>query len=239
MSKSSSIAYIRVANEDITSAMTASEKSTNNSLAAERQDSVVWGQTVHIVMARIGSIPVDNSKEAIQSLGEQLKSVMATVILNNTVIPERGKNRDGQEFDVCDSKGVPKWSSWSQTRRIWAYLGDIAKVLANGLASELYPEHGKVCPRCEILKKCKGSESPIEAITRLTKSTTEALGKITEATDVLQANTLINALVVPGTDPVDACNSHITRLDALLTTMDKDQRDAVRAILTRLTKHFV
>ena len=239
MSKSSSITYIRVASEDIASAMKASEKSTDYSNKVDSSDSQVWGQTVHIIMARIGSIPHDNSKEAIQSLGEQLKSIMSTVILGSTVIPEKGKNRDGQEFDVCDSKGVPKWSSWAQTRRIWAYLGDIAKILANGLASELYPETGKVCPRCDILKKCKGSESPIEAITRLTKSTTEALGKITEATDVLQANTLVNALVVPGTDPVDACNSHITRLDALLTSMDKDQRDAVRAILTRLTKHFV
>lgn len=239
MPKSSSITYIRVASKDIASAMSASEKSTNNSLAADRQDSIVWGQVVYTIMEHGCILPADASKESIQSLGEQLKGIIAKEILANTVIPEKGKNRDGQEFEICDSKGVPKWSSWSQTRRIWAYLGDIAKVLANGLSSELYPESGKVCPRCDILKRCKGFESPIEAITRLTKSTTEALGKITEATDVLQANTLINALIVPGTDPVDACNSHITRLDALLTTMDKDQRDAVRAILTRLTKHFV
>lgn len=239
MAKSTGITYIKVAGEDIQGAMKASEKSTDLSNKVEGQDSAVWGQTVHILMTRNTLVSTDNTAEGIKVMGENLKAIMSKVIFDTVVIPETGKNRDGQDFKVTDDKGVPKWASWAATRRIWAYIGDIAKVLCNGLSSELYPETGKVCPRCDILKQCKGTESPIEAITRHCKATTEALGKVSGPVDILQANTLINALVVPGTDPVDYCNDMISKMDAALSVMDSDQRDAVRAILTRLTKHFV
>lgn len=235
------IVYGIVKGEDILTAMKASENADKLRKDAQGQDGLVWNQTVHIIMQRIGpslAIKQDTSKEGIQGNGDILKDIMSKYILEHTTIPEKGRNRAGEEFEVCDADGLPKWSSWAQTRRIWAYLGDIAKVLAYGQGKALYPELGKVCPRIDILNQCKTPESPINGVERLTKQLAEKLKTITAPVDRMKSHDLVHTLTVPGTDPVDEAGKLVNRLDALLVTMDNAQRDDVRMMLKRITKHF-
>lgn len=233
------ISYIVVKSLDIQAAMKASEKSEQLSSQVKGQEGLVWAQTVHIIMNNLpATVSSDTSKEGIQKFGEELKKSMAAYILANTTIPESGKNRDGKDFEVCGKDGVPKWSSWAATRRIWSYLGDIAKILSHGLSKELYPEEGKVCPRCDILKQCKGSEEPFEAVERHHKGITEALPKITDPSEQLKAQSLLSSFVVPGVTSLDTAQAIVVQLDALLSTMSADDKALVRANLSRITKHF-
>jgi hypothetical protein len=189
-------------------------------------------------MQNLPPISSDTSKDGIQKYGEALKGAMAAYILANTTIPETGKNREGKDFQVCGKDGVPKWSSWAATRRIWSYLGDIAKVLAHGLSKELYPEEGKVCPRCDILKQCKGNEEPFEAIERHHKGIAEALPKVIDPSEQLKAQSLLSSFVVPGVTSLDTAQAIVVQLDALLSTMSAEGKALVRANLSRITKHF-
>jgi hypothetical protein len=232
------ISYIVVKSLDIAAAMKASEKSEQLSSQVKGQEGLVWAQTVHIIMNNLPTISSDTTKEGIQKFGEALKGAMASYILANTTIPDTGKNRDGKDFQVCGKDGVPKWASWAATRRIWSYLGDIAKVLAHGLSAELYPEEGKVCPRCDILKQCKGSEEPFEAIERHHKGISEALLKLVDPSEQLKAQGLINSFVVPGVSPLDTAQGIVVHLDALLSMMSSEDKALVRANLSRITKHF-
>jgi hypothetical protein len=242
MAKDDSIKYNVVKEENILSAMKASGISTSASLKVAKNDSVVWDQTVVSIMERLdvdslGALETD--KEAVQKLSNHLKEIMVKVVLENDaiVIPEKGKNRDGKDFDVCDKEGMPKWSSWDQTRRIWDYIGSIAKIVAFGHAEILYPEQYKVASRCETLKLCKVQEVPLKAVERLTKQLQDVLDIIVP-TDSLQAHKATSALSVNNLDIVVEMNDLVDRLDALLSVCTDDEKDDVKSHMNVLVKHL-
>ncbi len=237
---SKSIEYNVVKSEDIASAMKASAGSTKDQRGMIGKDAIVWNQTVTIAMERVDlkSISRDTSKDGIQKIGKELKKIMATHIMATIEIPLQGKNRKGELFDVQDDKGNPKWMSWDQTRRIFAYLGDIAKVIAFEKEDILYPESMKVGARVGVLKECKVKETPLAAIDRLSGQLQDNLDVMKDTKDVLHAFNAVNNLAVNNLMPVVEASSLIHRLDAIMGIMEKNELDTTRDALTVLTKYF-
>jgi len=84
--------------------------------------------------------------------------------------------KEGQELQKT-AKGQVAWSTDKKTRPIMKYTSDIAKIVKAGMCSVLLPGDGKVAARCGILKLCTGTETSLEAITRLIKGIDVAMGK--------------------------------------------------------------
>jgi hypothetical protein len=158
--------------------------------------------------------------------------------LSTITIPEKGKDREGKSFDVCGKDGMPKWSSWDNTRRIWAYLGDIAKIIAHGHEGTLYPEELKVGARCDLLAMCKEEESPVKGIERLCKELQPRLDKMSNPADVLIARLNVNALSVNTLDPKDEASDLIDKLYSILSNVDDDDKAAIRLNLNKLVIFF-
>jgi hypothetical protein len=163
---------------------------------------------------------------------------MGNHIIATQTIPAKGKNRQNKDFDVMDKDGVPKWSSWADTRRIWAYIGDIAKIMAFGLDGDLYPETLKVGGRGTLLAACKVSEGHMAAIERLSTALQDNLDLVANPVEVQTAHLKVSALTVNDLSPVDEMRSLISKLDALLGVVDPSERQAVLHDMGRLSAHF-
>ena len=233
------IEYTVVKTEDITSAMKASSGAVDHERKGTKQNDIVWNQTTCIIMERIDyeDVSRDTSKEGIAKIGKHLKGIMANHILAETTIPLRGKNRKNEDFDVMED-GIPKWGSWSETRRIWDYLGSIAKVIAFEKEETLYPESMKVGGRCAVLKECKVKEDPIKAVDRLSGQLQDNLDVMKDSKDVLHAHNAVNNLMVNNLEPVVEANTLIHKLDTLMDQMSTAELDTTRTALTILTKYF-
>ena len=167
---SKDIQYIKLVSVDMQAACKASATSTSASNKVKGADGQVWANTVAHIMESVDfkGVSRDTSKDGIKKLYEILSKAMASHLLSILVIPETGKDREGKDFKVVNEKTKePKWSSWDQTRRIFAYLGDIAKVISHGHSEVLYPESMKVAARCDVLSLCKSPETLHGAIERL------------------------------------------------------------------------
>lgn len=236
-----SIEYAVIKSEDIVSAMKASAGATTAQGKMDKSNTVVWNQTVCIIMERVDleRVSRDTSKDNIQKIGKNLKAIMSNHIMAELdEIPLRGKNRKGESFDIQDEKGIPKWMSWDQTRRIFAYLGDIAKVIAFEKESLLYPEEMKVGARIGVLKECKVEEEPIKAIDRLSSQLQDNLDVMKDTKEVLHAFNAVNNLAVNNLMPVVEASALITKLDAIMGMMEKSELDTTRDALKVLTKYF-
>jgi hypothetical protein len=237
------ISYISIASVDMLAATNASAKSTKAAGTVKNADGLVWAQTVSCCMESIfvsSDIARDGSKESQEKIFQVLKTGMSKHLLSVMVIPEKGKDRDGKEIEVVNAKtGEPKWASWDQTRRIFAYLSDIAKVINYGKQAELYPESLKVAARCDILSLCKVPETLMNGIERLSGELQEHFDKVTERADVLKARNLCNALTVNNLEPIDEASDLIDKLDAILDSVDESERDVIRTNLNKLVKYFL
>ena len=235
------ITYSIIKAEDVLAAMKASDKSTTAGRTVKKNDSIVWDQTVSIIMERVDllDIEMDTSKESIKKNGTVLKGILENHIhAKLDTLPLQGKNRSGATFDIIKD-GKVQWSSWAETRRMWDYAGTIAKILSFGLSSELYPEQFKVGARCDLLKKCTTTEDPIETVRRSCEVTQNALDKMTVAADVLEAHKLTTALSVNNLDITVEMRDLIAQLGSLLDVADDTEKADVQADLLKMaTAHF-
>ena len=236
------IEYSTVKTDDIASAITASGKSATAERTMGKQDSIVWDQTVVAVMERIDLTEVsrDTTKEGTKVNGLIVKKLLSDHILSSGLsIPERGKNRQGQEFQICGKDGIPQWSSWDQTRRIWDYAGTIAKVLAFSKENILYPQAMKVGARCDVMALCKVAEEHMDAIKRQCTGLQNSLDSVANASEAKTATDLIGSLMVANIDTETELKGLIAALNAKLSTANP-------AIIAKLapdmvslaTKHF-
>jgi len=239
--KSDDITYSIIKGEDVVAAMKASDKSTTAGRTVKKNDSIVWDQTVSILMERVDltQIEMDTSKESIKKNGTYLKGVLANHIhAELDTLPLTGKNRQGASFDIVKD-GKVQWSSWAETRRMWDYAGTIAKILSFGLSSSLYPEQFKVGARCDLLKRCTTEEVPIEAVRRHCEGLQTAADKMTEQADILEAHKLTTAICVNNLDITVEMRDLIAQLGSLLDIADDTEKADVQADLLKMaTKHF-
>jgi hypothetical protein len=229
------IEYSTVKGDDIVSAMSSAGKSSVAERSMGKQDSVVWDQTVVAVMERIDldEVSRDTSKEGIKVNGLIVKKLLSDHILSSGIeIPENGKNRQGQDFRVCGKDGVPQWSTWDQTRRIWDYAGTIAKVLAFSKESVLYPSQYKVGARCDVMALCKVAEEHMDAIKRQCTGLQNSLDSVANASEAKTATDLIGSLMVANMDTETELKGLIAALNAKLST-------ASPAIIAKLTPDMV
>lgn len=243
MAKETGIKYNTVTALDITVAMKASATSTNGARKVNRADATVWNQTVAQSM-ELFSLKLDdcvgNSDENLKLVREHLMENMEKCIHEAyPSFPETGKDRDGKTITLLNDKtNKIKWSSWEESRRIWAYLGDIAKVITHGKADELYPETNKVAARCDILAACKGTASDIDNIKRLINQLAPYLAKVTGA-DSIEAQGLVDGLVVSGCSADIESAGHIRNLDRIISASTGVDRKVIQNdLLTMCTKHF-
>jgi hypothetical protein len=225
---------------DISIAMSTSAKSDKLEDNVKKNAGLVWGHTVCTVMERIdtSAFQRDTSKEGIAAIGDFIKAVVSSHILATQTIPEKGKNRQGKEFNVSEKDGTIKWGSWDQTRRIWAYIGDISKIIAYGLESELYPTALTVGSRGTLLAKCKTPEGHMAAIERLSGQLQDNLDMVADSKEVHTAHLRVAGLCINNLDPVDEMRELISRLDALLGVVSQPERQAVLKDIGRLSTHF-
>lgn len=235
------ITYATIKSIDIMNAMDCSARSTSASLTVAKNDSNAWYQTVAQSMELYVPMELDGDKEAaVKQVREKLAENMASVIYGLiNPMPETGKDRDGKTIMLLNSKtNTIKWSSWEKTRRIWAYLGDIAKVIVAGLAEDLYPESMKVAARCDILAACKGSSTPIENVRRLVNQVTPYIAELKGA-DSLECNQLLGSIVVPDVPESMAAATLIANLDRLITASSGTERADIQSLLFSMaTRHF-
>ena len=240
MAKTTEQVFHVVSSEDITAAMLASGKSTAAGNVVSKQDGVAWAQTVVVLMERVNLTELvrDTTKDGVTKLRNHLIGIMSNHILASATIPEEGKNRQGKTFKVSGTDGVPKWSSWDQTRRIWSYIGDVAKILSFGQESALYPEKFKVASRCDVLSLCKNPETTLESIERLSSALQEVLLPLSDTTEVHEAHLKVSALTIPAVSKVDTVTAMVNKIDALLGTCSPKEVDEIAIALSRLTKYF-
>lgn len=234
------INYSTVVKKDISLAMKASSLATTAERKSAKNSAVVWEQTVCQVMDNINLAEVSRDTEKGPKLnGKLIKDALASHILANAVIPETGKNRQGQSFTICNKQGVPQWSTWDETRRIWDYAGTIGKILAFGLEEKLYPEDGKVAARCDIMALCKAPEGHMEAIRRQTAGLQLSLDKVQNASEAHEAMTEISALVVNQLELEAEVRNLIALISAKLSVADVAQKTTVKAdLIAMASKHF-
>ena len=221
-------------------------KSGASALVAERKGSraneVVWNQTVISTMCLLDGDEEWNrgaNKKAITENREVLKGLMAAHILDTTTIPEKGTDKKGKSnWDVCDAEGMPKWSSWQESVRIFDYIGSIAKVFAFSKDDLLMPEEGKVAGRCSILAECKVIASPLENVTRLCKDLQTNLDNI-EVHEATDAYAQTNALMVNNLEITHELSNLVAKLDSLLSVAEQSERDGLQPVLLKMaTKYF-
>lgn len=225
---------------NITDAMKASGKSASAERSLAKQNGSVWAQTVCTVLDKLDMavITKDTSKDGIDVITKQVKKILEKAITVSTVIPETGKNRQGKDIQLTNKDGSVKWMSWDQTFRIFAYAGDIAKVLAHDLQDELQPEELKVAARCDILKKCKVEKSALEHIQRLSGDMKQYL-EVVEGTDATEAQAELDTLAVKRADKLHTALGTLRQLDIAVAGLDSTQKDAVKdALMSLIQKNF-
>jgi len=233
--------YGIIKSEDIMSAMKASSSVMTHEKKASNDKGLVWNQTVSIIMERVSIDPetVEPTKESIKAVGQVLKDTMSAHIQASVTIPEYGTSVKGETgWKIRNKSGEPQWFSWNQTKVIWGYLGDIAKVICYGLSGTLYPEKYKVAARCEILKACKIPETPLKAVERLTTALQGNLDKVETPTDVAFAANAVNNLMVNNYEPVNEARALLVKLDNVLHGCDRKEKDSLRPLLAALAPHF-
>lgn len=241
MAKELTIKYSVVKSLDIANAMNCASKAAGKERSAEKLNGGVWEQSVCYIMENIdySKYEVDSSKEGIAAIREYLFELMESKIYAEVTIPETGLDRDGKVITLLNAKtNKIKWSSWDNSRRIFAYLGDIAKVLGSDKGDVLYPEQYKVAARCDILQQCGKTGTPLEHITRLAKQMDGYL-PILEETDKTDANAVLSALRIDGLDSVIEAASLMARLDSIVSKASAEQKDAIKELIYNFgTKHY-
>ena len=234
---SESISYSKVTNVDIKSAMASSQKSLDASRKLRKADSDVWNQTVCVVMNNMQFTP--EHRENLETTRDHLYAFMGNYLETTCDIPKEGKDRDGKTIELRKKDGSIKWSSWEETRRIFAYLGDIAKIIVFSQEDKLYPETNKVGSRIDVLNLCKTPKTPLENIKRVAVDAQVYATKITTPKDSMEAYEALQAIKVEGLDIEVEMNAVINRLDALLSCAEPEQKDRVKSVLLKVaTKYF-
>lgn len=234
--------YSVVTTVDIMKAMKSSGLSSVAGRKVAKNDGVVWDQTVIAIMDRVvlSEIKRDPTKDGIQAIGKQLKVIMAQHIEASMTIPLVGVNRKGEtNWTIKGKDGTPQWSSWDETRRIWAYIGDVAKVLAFSQEAVLYPEANKVMARCDVLANCKIAEAPMKAVERLSAALQDNLDLMNDPTDVLTAHNLTANLTVNNLGPVAEIQMLLKKIDACLAGCTQDDLDLLAPTVAALAPHFI
>jgi hypothetical protein len=233
------IKYTTVPQIDIKRAMASSSSALKAKGTLQRSEGTVWNQTVCIIME---SVAITDSMRELEKLDETravLFDLMSEHIKSAMPIPEEGKDREGKTIALFNKYGDIKWSSWDETRRIFAYLGDIAKVITYGQESLLYPEERKVAARCDILKLCQVELTNAENIRRCAKDLQSYLDNTKSEPEILEAHQLTTALSVNNLEPLTEMLSLVNRLDALLSVVEDTDREQLRVHLLRCaTKYF-
>lgn len=238
---SNEIKYASIASIDIEAAMKSSQRSTSAERTKTKNDSTVWNQVVSVVMenADLNALVRGTTKDDIKKIRETIAPTLEQAVCDAITIPEKGKDRNGKEITLKKDDGSIKWSSWEQTRRMWAYLGDIAKVLAFSQESLLYPEQYKVAARCDILKECKESKPTIELVRQFTKNLQAQLDCVSGDKEIDEAHNLVQSLAVNDLDIVKELRSCISRMDALLGVAEAQDKQSVQQDLLQVAvKHF-
>jgi len=241
MSDPKEVTYSVIKSLDIQSAVNASDKSTTAERTMKRNDSTVWDQTVSCVMEAIdlqGYTP-DNSKEGITALLQVCKGIMSKSLMEVLTIPEVGKDRNGKDLLLTNKDGTVKWSSWSSTRRIFAYLGDIAKIIAHDKQDVMYPEKFKVGARCDVLKLCVAPKVAIEQVRRLVGDLEGFLDVVPKGADAMEAMDLTQALQVSEVEPLHESLAIINRLGRSLAGIsDEDKPTVMSALKSCISTHL-
>ncbi|MFA7222656.1 MAG: hypothetical protein WC148_03905 [Bacilli bacterium] len=233
--------YGRIKAEDITGAMKASSSAMTHAEKCSNDRGLVWNQTVSIIMERVSIDPatVEPTKESIQSVGQVLKETMSAHIQSSVTIPEYGTSTKGEKgWKIRNKSGEPQWFSWVETKVIWGYLGDVAKVLCYGLSGTLYPEKYKVASRCEILKACKIPETPLKAVERLTTALQGNLDKMETPVDVAFAANAVNNLMVNNYEPKSEAEALLKKLNIVLNGCSRAEKNNLQPMIAALLPHF-
>lgn len=239
------IKYTTIRELDINAAMKASAGATTAQAKMDKANGTVWEQTVAPLMEAIEeestAFTLDTTKEGIQDIGTQLKEIYERYMCNKGVVfPETGKNRKGETFVLKNAKtGKTSFSQWAETRRIWAYIGDVAKIIAFGHQALLYPEKYKVGARVSMLKMCKVETSAMENIQRLTKDLQGFL-EVVDGADALNAQTAVDGLSVKNVPALEEASGLLRKLDALCSTItEQSTKDQLSTMLLNVAqKHF-
>ena len=235
------IKYTVLKTLDLSNAMESCSKVASKERSIQRLDGGVWENTVCTIMEGIDytSYSCDTSKDGITAIREVLFTQMEKAIYECCTILETGLDRDGKTIELLNQKtGKIKWSSWEKTRRIFSYLGDIAKILAHDKADLLYPEQYKVAARCDILQQLGKSGTALENITRLAKQMDQYL-PVLEETEKSDAQLIISALKVIGVDPVIEASTIMVRLDSIVSGASAEQKESIKELLYSFgSKHY-
>jgi hypothetical protein len=179
-----------------------------------------------------------DSKENVASIREYLFSLMELKVMEVMEVPLEGTGRDGKVISLRNKKGEIRWSSWEKTRRIFGYLGDIARVLACDKADLLYPEQFKVAARCDILKECKGESSALENIKRLTGQIEGFIPKL-EKGQQGEAALAIGSLTIPEVDSVTDAAIVLAKLDSIISGASLEEKETIKGLLFDLgCRHY-
>ena len=239
--KELTIKYTILKSLDLSNAMESCSKVASKERAISKLDSNVWENTVCTIMESIDytAYSCDTSKDGIAAIREILFTQMEKAIYAVTTIPETGQDRDGKTIELLNQKTSKiKWSSWEKTRRIFAYLGDIAKILAHDKGDLLYPEQYKVAARCDILQQLGKTGTALEHVTRLAKQMDSYL-PVLEETEKADAQLIISGLKVAGVDPIIEAATLMARLDSIVSGASKEQKESIKELLYSFgTKHY-
>lgn len=240
MSKNTEIKYTVVKVADITLALDASGRAEVAGRTMANNEGQVWEQTVVAVMDKLDKAKIvrGTNKESLKANQKVVKDILQGVILSTQVIPEEGKNREGKTFKVCGKDGIPQWSSWDKTRRIWDYAGSIAKVLSFGQEAVLYPEAMKVAGRCDILALCKESEGHMDAIKRQCTGLQHSLDKVGNNAEAHTALSLVEALTVNNLELQTEIEALIAKLAAKLSCATEAEKRLIMPAMVAVADHF-
>jgi hypothetical protein len=215
------------------SLLTVAEKAGKTGQKLQKEEGALWNATV-ILSAPVLSQQFADKAAAYAALEEN----MSKLILPSIVIPEFITNGKGEQVPASKKDGSVKWSTWAKTKRIWAYLSDIAKVMSCGLAAELYPEAGKVAARCDILAACSGTETPIEGVRRYAKGLQGSLSLLEDPKEALEAHLLVGALNVPTISPLEEALASVRKLNVFLTSCNAKEKATILSAMEKLAEHF-
>ena len=240
---SNEITYQNIKGQDISVAMASSVQTTNASEKAKNQGAIVWNHTVALIMDEVdfSAVVPNTGKDEIEALRVELADFMGDHITSMLgTLPESGKGRNGKDdIKLAKTDGTIKWSSWNQTKVIFGYLGDIARIVMFEKTDVLYPEQNKIGARNKVLQLCKVQASAMDNIKRLHGELQDNLDQVAEPVEILESHRLVSSLMVNNLDITVEMNSLLDQFDALLAVADSSEKVAVQAkLLAIANKRF-
>ena len=132
----------------------------------KKSGATCWAQTALWLNLQNPLESFDRSLD-IKDIAENVREAFKEAFIAEADIPEVGRNaRTGKTMDVCDKEGIPKWSSWEETRAPISYCGDIATIIKANLVTDFIVSEKSVMAKADILAMAKVAEPAFETIKR-------------------------------------------------------------------------